>query len=72
MQNYMSKFEWELLHQVIENEFTMRTSRAKIPGGWMILNATIFIGMMENKMQPCISESMIKVDDPAHKWHLEK
>jgi hypothetical protein len=65
----MSKFEWEvIIFRKAENRCNI-TERAKIPGGWLISN---FHAVMNPDRSESISESIIKVDDPAHKWQVEK
>lgn len=58
------KFEWEMLSS--ENYFMgymMSTHRAKVLGGWLVLNRNYC-----NGKETSISESMIFIPDPEYKW----
>jgi hypothetical protein len=56
----LNKFEWEKLHYSGPHE---KTDRAKVPGGWIVRTAII------SQFGVCVS--IVKIDDPAHKWQLE-
>lgn len=55
------KFKWELLTSGT-NYFT---SRAKVIGGWLVLNKSADNG--EN-----VSETMVFIADPNHSWSIEE
>lgn len=53
-------FEWEL----IDNCPHEYTSRAKVPGGWIVVH-----GCNEDN---ALSESMVVIPDPDHIWTVNK
>jgi len=54
------KFEWENIY----SDGELFTMRAKVFGGWCILNTKF----EPNEIGNVISESMVFVPDPNHEW----
>lgn len=61
----MSEFKWELICQ---SKYSM-TYRAKVPTGWIINNVSWY---EKDGKYLMMSESMTRVEDPAHKWQVDK
>jgi hypothetical protein len=59
------KFEWEKLS---DNGFSI-TWRAKVFGGWLVNNFTC-IETKSDQTERMISQSMVFVPDPEHKWEI--
>lgn len=58
------KFEWELIGHNHDNlDMGMSTHRAKVFGGWLVLNKNYLI-----QQGVSISESIIFISDPEYKW----
>lgn len=61
------KFEWKEI-KTLDNDFTQR---AKVIGGWIIRASTILAGSgFDAGDVPAISESMVFIPDPEHKWEI--
>lgn len=59
------KFEWEDIKKL--ESYT--TCRAKVIGGWIVNNLTNYKD--GNARRPIlISESMVFISDPEHKWEI--
>jgi len=43
--------------------------RLEIPGGWLVRSTTM---VLQGASKVYASESLIKIDDPEHHWHLEQ
>ena len=58
-------FQWKDIHSKQEgHNFMNSTSRAKVEGGWMLLNICYF----KNQLSSC----MQFVSDLDHEWELEE
>jgi hypothetical protein len=61
------KFKWEIIFESESEMNFITTSRAKVPGGWLIVNRTAIIGS-KNYTE---SQSMIFLPDPGHLWKID-
>ncbi len=58
------KFEWELCFKAEHYKHDMLTYRAKVHGGWLVLNRSLYISEF--------CESMIFIPDRFHEWTLDE
>lgn len=64
------KFEWEKIGG--GEEFSSSTYRIKVFGGWLVNNLTTIETHYKDGRQLTVTESMVFVPDPEHKWEIDK
>lgn len=60
------KFEWEILVNSNTPSLLLFTKRGKVFGGWIVNNINYL-----NDNNQSISESMVFIPDPEHKWSVD-
>lgn len=69
------KFKWETISADIGENCLYETARAKVIGGWVIKNLSLFgmeEGGTEEELWRRSSESLVFISDPNHEWVIEK
>lgn len=58
----MEKFDWECLYYFNISDNSRSTKRAKVPGGWVLLNVE------KDENVNFSSQSMVFIPDEKHEW----
>jgi hypothetical protein len=68
------KFEWEQFFNKSGDSLCCITARAKVTGGWILLNRTngVVKSHQTHNLSISASESMVFISDPEHKWEIDK
>ena len=64
------KFEWEQFFSRVTDQLRIVTVRAKVIGGWIVLNKSTGALRSEEivNISTNASESMVFIVDPEHRW----
>lgn len=64
---YIMSFNWEVIN---ENDSNI-TKRAKVVGGWILVDAQVCIDISFSNQLSIISNGMTFIPDAKHKWKIE-